>query len=44
MNKLVDLTLVIVFAVAGWNLHPSILSFVAYFFASWFIFGFIRKL
>ena len=44
MSKLVNLILVIVFAIAGWNLHPSILSFVAYFFASWFMIGFIRKL
>ena len=44
MNKLVNLVLVIVFAIAGWNLHPNILSFVAYFFASWFLIGLIGKL
>jgi len=44
MNKFLNLILATVFAIAGWNLHPSILSFVAYFFASWFIIGFIRKL
>jgi hypothetical protein len=44
MSKLVNLILAIFFAIAGWNLHPNILSFVAYFFASWFMIGFIRKL
>ena len=44
MKKLIDLILVIIFIIAGWNLHPNILSFVAYFFASWFIIRFIKKL
>ena len=44
MNKLVYLILAIIFAIVGWNLHPNIFSFVSYFFASWFIIGFIREL
>jgi len=44
MNKFVNLILTVVLAIAGWNLHPGILSFVAYFFASWFMIGFIKRL
>jgi len=42
MTIFIKIILAIFFAILGWNLFPGFLSFVSYFFSSWFLISIFR--